>query len=61
LSTSAALPEEKTSSSSQDVEMALQEQPLKYMKGGNEKRMYEKGIHHEDDYTFILINGGTIE
>ncbi|KAJ8432175.1 hypothetical protein Cgig2_029016 [Carnegiea gigantea] len=42
LSTGAALPEENTSHSGQDIEMAPQEQPLKYKKGGNEKGMYQK-------------------
>ncbi|KAJ8425614.1 hypothetical protein Cgig2_005293 [Carnegiea gigantea] len=44
LSTGDALPEEKTSRSGQDVQMAPQQQPLKYEKGGNEKRMYQRGF-----------------
>ncbi|KAJ8420869.1 hypothetical protein Cgig2_023869 [Carnegiea gigantea] len=36
--------EEKTSSSGQVVQMAPQEHPLKYEKGGNEKRMYQKAF-----------------
>ncbi|KAJ8420273.1 hypothetical protein Cgig2_014290 [Carnegiea gigantea] len=44
LSTGDALAEEKTSSSGQDVQMALQQQPLEYEKGDNEKRMYQKAF-----------------
>ncbi|KAJ8420954.1 hypothetical protein Cgig2_025808 [Carnegiea gigantea] len=44
LSTGDALPEEKTSSSVQDIQMAPQQQPLKYKKGGNKKRMYQKAF-----------------
>ncbi|KAJ8424214.1 hypothetical protein Cgig2_033098 [Carnegiea gigantea] len=44
LSTGDALPEEKTSNSGQDIQMALQQQPLKYEKGGNEKRIYQKAF-----------------
>ncbi|KAJ8420796.1 LOW QUALITY PROTEIN: hypothetical protein Cgig2_016839 [Carnegiea gigantea] len=44
LSASAALPEEKITSSGQDVQMASQQWPLKYDKGGNEKRMYQKAF-----------------
>jgi len=44
LSTGAALPEEKISSSGQDVQMAPQRQPLKYEQDGNEKRMYQKAF-----------------
>ena len=44
LSTRATLRKEKTSSLGQDVQMAPQEQHLKYKKGGNEKRMYQKAF-----------------
>ncbi|KAJ8445640.1 hypothetical protein Cgig2_018581 [Carnegiea gigantea] len=35
---------EKTSSLGQDIQMAPQQQPLKYEKNGNEKRMYQKAF-----------------
>ncbi|KAJ8423659.1 hypothetical protein Cgig2_006238 [Carnegiea gigantea] len=44
LSAGAALQEEKTSNSGQDVQMSSEEQPLKFERGGSEKRIYQKAF-----------------